>query len=102
MSPPSFRVEESAEEETSVKAGGKHSFSTLQTEATCSPETSVDFQRTTRRYIREDRNLGKDGRRRGYVGRNRRGKGLATRLAFGKRGSTRCVNNHIMYVLLNY
>jgi hypothetical protein len=23
-------------------------------------------------------------------------------LAFGKRGSTRCVNNHIMYVLLNY
>jgi hypothetical protein len=31
--------------------------STLRIEATCSPETSVDFQRTTRRYIPEDRTL---------------------------------------------
>jgi hypothetical protein len=30
-------------------------FSTLKVEVTCSCETSVDFQRTTRRYIREDR-----------------------------------------------
>jgi hypothetical protein len=32
-------------------------FSTLRMEATCSSETSVDFQRTTRRYIPEDRTL---------------------------------------------
>jgi hypothetical protein len=31
--------------------------STLKMEATCSSETSVDFQRTTRRYIPEDRTL---------------------------------------------
>jgi hypothetical protein len=31
--------------------------STLQKEATCSSETSVDFQRTIRRYIPEDRTL---------------------------------------------
>jgi hypothetical protein len=31
--------------------------STLQMEAVCSSETSVDFQRTTRRYIPEDRTL---------------------------------------------
>jgi hypothetical protein len=31
--------------------------STLNTEATCSSETSVDFQRTTRRYIQDDRTL---------------------------------------------
>jgi hypothetical protein len=31
--------------------------STLMMEATCSSETSVDFQRTTRRYIPEDRTL---------------------------------------------
>jgi hypothetical protein len=30
---------------------------TLKMEATFSPETSLDFQRTTRRYIREDRTL---------------------------------------------
>jgi hypothetical protein len=30
-------------------------FSTLKIEATCSSETSVDFQRSTRRYIPEDR-----------------------------------------------
>jgi hypothetical protein len=29
-------------------------FSTLKTVVTCSSETSVDFQRTTRRYISED------------------------------------------------
>jgi hypothetical protein len=32
-------------------------FSTLKMEALCSPETSVDFQRTTRRYIPEDSTL---------------------------------------------
>jgi hypothetical protein len=32
---------------------------TLMLEATCSSETSVDFQRTTRRYIPEDRTLHK-------------------------------------------
>jgi hypothetical protein len=31
--------------------------STLKMEATCSSETSVDFQRTTRRYIPEDKTL---------------------------------------------
>jgi hypothetical protein len=31
--------------------------STLEMEPTCSSETSVDFQRTTRRYIPEDRTL---------------------------------------------
>jgi hypothetical protein len=30
---------------------------TLKTEATCSFETSIDFYRTTRRYILEDINL---------------------------------------------
>jgi hypothetical protein len=32
-------------------------FSTLKMEATCSSETSVNFQRTTRRYISEDSTL---------------------------------------------
>jgi hypothetical protein len=32
-------------------------FSTLKMEATCSSATSVDFQRTARRYIPEDRTL---------------------------------------------
>jgi hypothetical protein len=32
-------------------------FSTLKMEAICSSETSVDFQRTTRRYIPEDSTL---------------------------------------------
>jgi hypothetical protein len=32
-------------------------FSKMKMEATCSSETSVDFQRTTRRYIPEDRTL---------------------------------------------
>jgi hypothetical protein len=41
-----FRVEEEAKQETSVKK-----------EATCSSETSVDFQRNTRRYIQGDRIL---------------------------------------------
>jgi hypothetical protein len=31
--------------------------STLKMEVTCSSETSVDFQRTTRRYIPEERTL---------------------------------------------
>jgi hypothetical protein len=31
-------------------------FLTLKMEAICSSETSVEFQRTTRRYIPEDRN----------------------------------------------
>jgi hypothetical protein len=31
--------------------------STMKTEATCSSETSVDFLRSTRRYIPDDRNL---------------------------------------------
>jgi hypothetical protein len=46
-----FRVEEYAKQETSVKAGGK------QSSATSSSEMSADFQRTTRRYILEDRTL---------------------------------------------
>jgi hypothetical protein len=32
-------------------------YSTLKMEATCCSETSVDFQRTTRRYIPEDSTL---------------------------------------------
>jgi hypothetical protein len=31
--------------------------STLKVEAICSPETSVEFQRTTRRYIPEERTI---------------------------------------------
>jgi hypothetical protein len=56
-----FRVE-GAEQETSVKAGDKlvswsAYSSTLKIEATCFSETSVDFQRTTRRHIPEDGTL---------------------------------------------
>jgi hypothetical protein len=52
------------EQETSVKAGTKQNLTlvpclgyswNLTTEEICSSETSVDFQRTTRRYIPEDR-----------------------------------------------
>jgi hypothetical protein len=32
-------------------------YSTLKMEAVCSSETSVDFQRSTRRYVPEDSNL---------------------------------------------
>jgi hypothetical protein len=49
-----FRVEELAEQETSVKAGGKQA---CHLEALCSSETSVDFQRTKWRYILEYRTL---------------------------------------------
>jgi hypothetical protein len=35
--------------------------------ATCSSETSVDFQRTTRRYIPEDRTLDKECSLRYYL-----------------------------------
>jgi hypothetical protein len=60
-----FRVEEEAKEETSMKHSASyacfvlcssfdHSF-TLKVEAVCSSETSIDFHRTTRRYIPEDR-----------------------------------------------
>jgi hypothetical protein len=45
-----FRVEKLAEQETSMKSGGKQS----KTEAICSSKTLVDFQQTTRRYIPED------------------------------------------------
>jgi hypothetical protein len=51
-----FRVEKYGEQETSVKACSAYS-STLKLEAICSSETSVDFQRTTRRYIPKDRTL---------------------------------------------
>jgi hypothetical protein len=37
------------------KPGSKQSSSTLNMEATCSSETSVDFQWTTRHYIPQDR-----------------------------------------------
>jgi hypothetical protein len=47
-----------------MKAGGKQALvscsaysSTLKKETICSSETSVDFQRTTRRYIPEDSTL---------------------------------------------
>jgi hypothetical protein len=52
-----------AKQETSMTAGVSNldSYlaysSTVKMEATCSSETSVDFQRTTRRYILEDRNI---------------------------------------------
>jgi hypothetical protein len=46
-----FRVAEKAKHSTRVNAGGK------QMEGTCASETSVDLQRTTRRYIPEDRIL---------------------------------------------
>jgi hypothetical protein len=38
-------------------------FSTLNMEATCSSETSVDFQRSTRRFIPGDRTLDSCGAR---------------------------------------
>jgi hypothetical protein len=50
-------VEKQAKQETSVKVGGKQSSaysSTLKMDAICSSETSVDFQRTARRYIPDD------------------------------------------------
>jgi hypothetical protein len=56
-------VKEKAKEEASVKAGGKQSStclaysSTLKMVATCYSEKHVDFKRTTRRYIPEDRTL---------------------------------------------
>jgi hypothetical protein len=60
-----FRVEEYAEQETSLKAklclppaltlvSCSAYYSTLKMEAICSSEASVDFQRTTRCYIPED------------------------------------------------
>jgi hypothetical protein len=49
-----FRVEKQVQQETSVQAGDKHIFSTLKMDVTCSSETSVDIQQTTRRYIPED------------------------------------------------
>jgi hypothetical protein len=39
------------------QAGSKENSGLLKTEATCFSEMSVDFKRTTRRYIPEDRNL---------------------------------------------
>jgi hypothetical protein len=51
MSSSVFRIEEYAEKETSVKAGGKEDL------AECRSETSADFQRTIRRYNPEDRTL---------------------------------------------
>jgi hypothetical protein len=56
---------DTAEQETIVKPGGKLSrwflaqliFSTVKIEAICSSETSVDTQRTTRRYDPEDGTL---------------------------------------------
>jgi hypothetical protein len=44
-------------QQTSVKAGSKQSPGYLKMEAICSTETSVDIQRTTRRYIPEDSTL---------------------------------------------
>jgi hypothetical protein len=57
-----FRVEKEAEQETSMKAGGKlvsysANFSALKMEAICFSKTSGDTQRTTRRYISEDGTL---------------------------------------------
>jgi hypothetical protein len=40
-----------------AKAAYAAYYSTLNMESICSPEMSVDFQRTTRRYITEDRSL---------------------------------------------
>jgi hypothetical protein len=38
-------------------AGFQLDFSTLKMEATCSSEASIDFQRSTRRYIQKDRTM---------------------------------------------
>jgi hypothetical protein len=63
-----LKVEDYAEhEEASVKADVKQSFyagfsaysSTLKMETACHSETSIYFQRTTRRYILEDGALSK-------------------------------------------
>jgi hypothetical protein len=54
-----FGVEEQAKQETSMKAGSKHSKAyslTLKMKVTCSFETSVDFEWTWH-YIPEDRIL---------------------------------------------
>jgi hypothetical protein len=48
-----------SQERNQREAGSKQNrayFLILNMEATCSSETSVDFQRTTRRYISEDKN----------------------------------------------
>jgi hypothetical protein len=42
-----------SQEETSLKYGGKHSFSTSEIEAVRFSETPNDFQRTTKSYIPE-------------------------------------------------
>jgi hypothetical protein len=60
-----FRVKDYTKQETSVKDDGKQSSayssltysSTIKMDGACSSEKSVDFQRTTRRYIPEDRTL---------------------------------------------
>jgi hypothetical protein len=49
MSPPSSGSKNKPSNKISVKAGWLAYFSTLLLEVTCSTETSVDFQRTTRR-----------------------------------------------------
>jgi hypothetical protein len=68
ISPPSFGSENWAKLESSMEEGSKLTTwfmlvfclvfpSTLEIEATCCTETSIDFQQTTRRYIQNDRNL---------------------------------------------
>jgi hypothetical protein len=54
-------VQEYAKQETNVEAGVKQSSlaysSTLKMEASCSSETSIYFQPTTRLHIAEDKTL---------------------------------------------
>jgi hypothetical protein len=66
-----FRIEEKVEQETSKKQAANRAglppavslvsglafSSILKLEATCPSETSVDFERNTRRYIPEERTL---------------------------------------------
>jgi hypothetical protein len=51
-----LRVRRISQEKTNVKQLSSRA-STLKMEATCSSKTSIDIQRTTRRYIGEERTL---------------------------------------------
>jgi hypothetical protein len=55
---PIFRIDEWAKQDASMKQVTCRAYSwILKMEVVCSSETSVDFQRSTRRYIPEDRTL---------------------------------------------
>jgi hypothetical protein len=65
--------------------------SALKVEATCSSETPVDFQRTTRRHLAEDTTL-----------HNHRCDNLRSCIIFSKFSGEVCYNRSSVYVVDNY